>query len=335
MLDAISFLSNQNDIEAGRDLYELAQARDTALAAAAVRAIGKMKDSTAPELLLDRLKTEDPVAEDDLVASLIVALGELQYEAAADELILIAEDSGSPAAHRRFACISLGRIGRDEDYAVVERLYFEAQDAALRSYALAGLAEFTQYDSVDVLAQALKRDSYWRIRVTAAEKLSGKGSEEIEKLLIYKASSDPVTQVRIASLNTLGSFDSSSSRTFLIDFFKERRNSGELRLACLSVLVNNKVPNTVDAVQNVMDDYWEKDEARFLEFLCRDLSRLEWSNLGPLYARMLEHPNWLMQVYGIRGIRRNNLGTLAGKVESLDRDGIDGRVRREIQAENM
>ncbi len=79
-----------------------------------------------------------------------------------------------------------------------------------------------------------------------------------------------------------------------------------------------------------MDELWEKDEGRFLEFVCRDLSRTDWVELDPVYERMLSHTNWLLQIYGIRGIRRNNIQTLQEKVNELDKDGIDSRVRREV-----
>jgi len=285
---AIAFIADQEDQDSLSLLYELSTTRDSRLAAAAIRAIGKIPDSddkeqsegeTADErkaALLERLRKEDPIAEDDLVAALIVTLGELHYEPAADELAGIVEDTGGSPGQRRLACISLGKIGRPEDFEIVERIYFEADDATLRSYALAGLAEFPGQDTEDILIQALKRDSFWRIRVTAAEKLSGIKGESISELLQYKASNDPVTQVRIASLKTLGASDDKDNQEYLLEYFKNNRNGTDVRLAALSVLVENRIPGTDDAVNTVMDELWDKDEGRFLEFVCRDLSRSEW-----------------------------------------------------------
>jgi len=338
---AIAYIADQNDFEALSILYDLSSNRDSRLAAASIRAIGKIPDELEEsntlereELLLTRLKKEDPIAEDELIAALIVTLGELRYEPAASELASIIEDSGGSAGHRRLACVSLGKIGRSEDFEIVERLFFEAEDAILRSYALAGLAEFPDQDTEDILVQALKRDSFWRIRVTAAEKLTGNTSEDISALLQYKSSNDPVPQVRIASMKALGASGNSENSDYLLAFFKDRKNGTEVRLACLSVLVNENISGTDDAVNSVMDELWEKDEGRFLEFMCRDLSLSEWSDLGPLYRRMLTHDNWLLQIYGIRGIRRNNISSLRGDINNLDKEGIDSRVRREVTTGN-
>ncbi|MCK5736968.1 MAG: HEAT repeat domain-containing protein, partial [Spirochaetaceae bacterium] len=310
--------------------------RNSRLAAASIRAIGKIpqenNEDGGTEKLLDRLIKEDPIAEDDLVAALIVTLGELQYEPAAEELVAIVEDTGGSAGHRRLACISLGKIGRSEDFKIVERIFFETEDATLRSYALAGLADFPDQETEDILIQALKRDSFWRIRVTAAEKLSGMNTEGINELLRYKASNDPVPQVRIASLKALGASGNQKNKDYLLDFFKDRKNGTEVRLACMSVLVEEKIPGTNDAVNSVMDDLWEKDEGRFLEFVCRDLSRSDWGELQPIYKRMLSHSNWLLQIYGVRGIRRNNILSLQNDVNELDKDGTDSRVRREVNS---
>jgi len=335
---AIAFIADQKDSESLPLLYQLSDERDSRLAAASIRAIGKIPRIEGGEeqtddydaMLLERLKKEDPIAEDDLVAALIVTLGELGYEPAADELSGIVEDSGGSAGHRRLACVSLGKIGRSEDFDIVERIFYESGDATLRSYALAGLAEFPDQDTADILIQALKRDSFWRIRVTAAEKLAGKNGDGIDELLRYKATNDPVTQVRVASLKTLGLSGEPENFDYLLDFFKNNRNGTDVRLVALSVLVKNNITGTNDAVDSVMDELWEKDEGRFLEFVCRDLSRTDWVELGPLYQRMLSHSNWLLQIYGIRGIRRNSIQTLQGKVNDMDRDGVDSRVRREV-----
>ena len=334
---AIAYLADREYADAVPVLSELSGSRESRLAASAIRALGKIAVSDnadigpeTGEALLERFRKEDPVAEDDLVASLIVTLGLLEYPAAANDLVALVEDAGAPAGHRRMACISIGQIGREIDYGIIENLYFESTDATLRSYALAGLAEFDTRDSTPVLIQALKRDSFWRIRVTAADKLGEGAVTEAADLLRYKADNDPVNHVRISALKALGRIADRESRNFLLEYYKNERNGTDVRLTALSVLVENHIPGTPDAVSEIMDRLWENDQGRFLEYTCRELSRADWNALGSVYERMLQHSSWLVQVYGIRGIRRNNLVGLMGKVNALDRDGVDGRTRREV-----
>jgi len=331
---AISYLAELKHLESQDLLIEIANSQGSRIAASAIRAIGRMgeiTDAAKIELLLDKLKTENPFAEEDLVAALIVMLGEIHYEPAAEELVAIADDVSAPPIHRRFACISVGKIGRASDYEVIKRIYYEADNADLRSYALAGLSEFPNQDITPILVQALRRDSSWRIRMTAAEKLTDLDSPGVHELLRYKIANDPVSQVRIASIKTLGRSSDRDDWQFLIEYFKNDKNPSDIRLAGLRALIENKIPGTNETIFAVMDELWNKDEGRFLEFTCLEVSKGKWAALAPVYERMLDSKNWIIQVYGIRGIRRNNIASLRGRINNLDSDGIDDRVRREVR----
>ena len=337
ILAAIAYLSSLHDEKSLPLLLELVDNRDNSLAAAAVRAIGHIgadKNIPEPEILLTRLENSDPIADQDLYSALIVTLGLLRYDDAADMLIVIAQDSSASQGNRGLACVSLGRIGRADDYEIIESIYFESDNAMLRSYALAGLADFEDVDNSAVLAQALKRDSFWRIRSTAAEKLQQYAdSEDIQKLLRYKAKNDPVKQVKIASLKSLGESGNRQSQEFLIAYFLDDSHSTETRLAVLDILAENQISGTAEAVNSIMNKLWTKDEGRFLEFTCRNLSRHEWAGLEPVFDRMLGHSNRLIVIYGIRGIRRSSIENLYRKIDNLDTE--DEYIRREINLDQQ
>lgn len=327
---AIVYLAGQQDAESLELLTELAGFRDVRVAAAAVRAIGRIAPENHPEIpqkLLELLQSEDPAAKEDLVAALIVTLGLLRFEDAAEELVLIAEDEGRSSGHRWLACVSVGQIGRSDDFDVIERIFFNADDANLRSYALAGLAEFPDRDVTDILVQALKRDSFWRIRVTAAEKLAGSSADGVNGLLRYKAASDPVMQVRAASARSLAQSQDPAAAEFLLERYQDRDENASFRLTCLAALTENRIAGTLDAVFKIMEELWPEDKERFLEFTCRDLSRTEWDALAPAYERMLQHENWIIQIYGVRGIRRNSIQSLEAQFDTLK----DERVLREVR----
>ena len=333
---AMAYLAGRKDTESVDALVRIAGSLDISMAAAAVRAVGRIGSAGEEnaEALLERFREADPVSEEDLVSALIVTLGQLAYAPAADDLVPAAEDSLWSLGHRRLACVSVGRIGRDEDYPVIERIFFESEDATLRAYALAGLAEFPRGDPTDVLVQALKRDSFWRIRVTAAEKLAGNNSENVVRLLEYKAENDPVKQVRAAAMRSLGAASNPGARRFLHGYVRNETESPENRLGALKVLIENRIPGTADTVKALMDQLWEKDEGRLLEFTALELSRAEWNELAPLYERMLDHPNWLLQVYAVRGIRRSGIERLAPKIDAMNTEGVHGQLKREIEKGN-
>jgi len=336
---AMTYLANQGDSQSLPLYGQLLSFHDTAIVTASIRAIGKMADDATKmereelgENLKERLLEEDPGTEDELYAALIVSLGSLRYEPAADELIEIVEDSAASAGHRRLACVSVGRIGRNEDFVILERVYYESDDATLRAYALAGMTEFANRDMSDNLVQALKRDSFWRIRLTAAENLAGSHDEEVLKLLKYKAANDPVSQVRIASLKSIAATGGPRNHEFILSFFQNRQKSTEMRLAALDIMLENRVLGTNEAIHEVMDELWDKDEGRFLEFVCKNLSESDWPHLAPVFDRMLSHAHWLIQVYAVRGIRRSDILSLQERLDAMDAEGTDERLRREIRA---
>ncbi len=334
ILDAIAYLVELKDLESVEMLVQLADNRNTAVAASAVRAIGQIgidDEKLSAQPLLDRLKSMDRLAEDSLSAALIFTLGELRYTEAADELLFIIEDTASSQGQRRIACVSIGKIGREEDYQAVERLYLETDDAMFRAYALAGLAEFSHHDPTPMLVQALKRDPFWRIRLTAAEKLLGNDSDSVQHLLRFKADKDPVKQVRIASLKALAASSNAESHSFLVDYYTNDSKDNESRIACLKYLLEYRIQGAVDAVHEVIAKLWEEDDRRFLEFTGRELSFADWDALAPIYEKLLEHDNWLLVVYSIRGIRRSELG-FEDRINAMDSEGVNERIRREVRS---
>ncbi len=340
--EAVSYISEMGSKENFDILLQLASNSDSRIAAPAIRGTGKLAAASEAGTedfdsigrpLLDLLNEAVSEAEEDVTAALIVALGELQYKPAGEKLLAIAEDEGSSNGHRCFACVSLGKIGGEKYSKAVENLYFNSPDALLRSYALAGLAEFEQ-DSTGILVKALKRDSFWRIRLTAAEKLGGTPPDEsVDSLLRYKASEDPVPHVRKAALESLGKRKGETNNSYLGQFYLDEKNPAELRLTALNVMVENHIPDITNAVNTVMDKLWEKDDRRFLEFTCRNLSLLNWGELEVLYERMLSHSNWLIQVYGVRGVRRNQIEALYESIDALDTEESNGLLLREIRRE--
>ncbi len=333
ILEVIAYLVEVKDLESVELLLQMVDNRNTNVAASAVRAIGQIgidDEKLSAQPLLDQLKSIDRLSEDNLSVALISTLGELRYTKAADELLLIIEDTASPPGQRRIACVSIGKIGREEDYQVVERLYLEADDAMFRAYALAGLAEFSHRDSTPMLVQALKRDPFWRIRLNAAEKLQGNDSDTVQELLRFKADKDPIKQVRMASLKALAASSNAKSHSFLVNYYTNDSKDHESRIECLKYLLEYRIPGAIDAIHEVIEKLWEKDERRFLEFTGRELSFADWDDLGPIYEKMLDHDNWLIVVYSIRGIRRNELG-FEDRLNAMDSEGTNERIRRELQ----
>ena len=337
-LAAIKFLTEISARESLPLLIEVMDYANTFFAGAAVRAIGKiatMEDYDIAARLLSKLQNIDPVLEEDLFASIVLSLGELRYVPATEYLVNVLEDTDSSDIHKGYACISLGKIGREEDFNLVKSIYTDSSSSTVRLYALSGLAEFENIEVSDILLQALKRDSYWKIRVRSAEKIGQlkawpNGADE---LLMFKALNDPVSQVRDASIKSMGNSKNPIIHDFLQENFSDSEKTDSIRLATLSALIENRIPGTRQALLNVMISLWDKKNDRLLEFISRELARKPWKDLADVYEKMLGHSNWLIKLYAIRAIRDSEISTpsIDDKLNKLDSESKNKNILKELR----
>lgn len=318
------------EIEESIDLfYDFLNDGDDAIVSYSLSQIGKFGEHERSSELLDLFNDEEEEGN-DIALNVIIAWGKMQYLPAVDILIELVEDEYAEKSHREYAAVALGEIGDPQGIDPVISLYESSDDATLRGFALSGLTKFDDPRIDEILIQALRRDSYWRIRVAAAQGLGERNNSNAVELLEYKLRRDPEDHVKRAAAQALGEISSTESNLALLDYLGGE-NSEALRLEVLKVLMNNQIDGTLEAFISIMDQDWDKEDTqgKFLEYCCREAALIEWNALGPAYLRMLSHSNHLVQIYGIRGIARNDLTQYYDQVRQLDREGVNGLVRRE------
>lgn len=330
ILSAISYLGYVKSEQAGPLLYDLLSFGEDRFLLPAIRAIGKVKDSSRAEELIDMLN-EYEYENSDIAANIILTLGEIDYKPAIEYLLDIVSNIDSDNILREYGCQALGQLGDERAIPVMTEVYNESTDSTLRSYAIAGLAFFEGEEIERILLASLTRDDYWKIRVNAAAGLAERNSTASIETLIYKAEFDEVDKVRFEAINSLTLLNDREGNDFLIDRFLNEKAAQADRLVILQKLVENQIAGTVDAANEIFDKEWDNDSGRFLEFCCREIAKGEWNELSILFRRMLSHENDVIQVYGIRGIEKNDFISLYPDVAALDREGESGVVRREAR----
>ena len=98
------------------------------------------------------------------------------------------------------------------------------------------------------------------------------------------------------------------------------------------MFIENKTPGAVEIIDEVFTKEWENKTTKIVEYSAKELSTAEWPELSSVYKKMLGHPNYLVQIYGIRGIRKNNLTDLYPDAAGLDKEGSHGQVRKEAKS---
>ena len=326
---SISYSGTIKNIESVEYLFELSTFNKTHIAASAIRTLGKTGDTTYAEKFLERIQDDD--FEDDeteLRESSILLMGELEYEPAVLTLIDIVQDDSYSSVARRFACDSLGKIGDEEAIPVLKDLLNDP-DSILRSYVLTSLAYFEGDEIEEILIQSL-RDSFWRIRVAACKALAERESRSSVEILIYKAEKDPEPNVKKAAMSALATIGGGVAWNFLSDYYGNKENAEVFRSAALSALLKENAAKLTDVMKVVFEEEWEKDNSWLLNYTCKELSTTESGALQWFYNKMLDHKNYIIRIYAVRGIRLNNVITLYGRVKEIaDNEDENRQLRKE------
>lgn len=329
---AMSYCGTIKNTESVPYLFKLSSFNNNGIAAEAIRNLGKTGDTNFAEKFLERIQDDDfEDNETALLESSILLMGELKYEPAMLTLLDIVQDDNYSSVVRRYACDSLGRIGNEEAIPVLKELLNDS-DSILRSYAVSSLAYFDHDDIEDILIQSL-RDSYWKIRVAACKALSERDSSNAVDILIYKAEKDPESNVKKAAMVALADIGGNKAWTFLSDYFESNKNSDDLRSVALSAMLDDNADKIFDAIKKVFEEEWEKETSWIFNFTCKELSTAESSGLQWFYGKMLDHKNYIIRIYAIRGIRLNNVITLNGRVKEIaDNEDENRQLRKEASS---
>lgn len=329
LIASISYIGTINYSESAEYLYQLSMYRKKDIAAAAIRTLGKTGDTSYAEKFLERIQDDDfEDDEEELREGCILLMGELKYQPSVLTLIDIVQDESYSSVSRRYACDSLGKIGDEQAIPVLKDLLNDP-DSILRSYVLTSLAYFDNEEIEDILIQSL-RDSYWRIRVAACKALSERKSESAIDILIYKAEKDPEVNVKKASMTALSEIGGEQAWTFLADYYENKKNSDVLRSAALSAILEVNADKVIEAMKSVFEEEWEKENSWLLNYSCKELSTTESSSLQWFYSKMLEHKNYIIRIYAVRGIRLNSINSLYGRVREIaDNEEEHRQLRKE------
>lgn len=331
LLSAISYSGVLKINDASQYLSKLSENNNKVIAAAAIGNLGKIGNSDFAEKFLERLQDDDyEEDESSLRESTILLMGELKYQPAVLTLIDIVQDSDYSSVSRRFACDSLGKIGDEEAIPVLKDLLNDS-DSILRSYAISSLAYFKGNEIENILIQAL-RDSFWRIRVAAAKALADRKSSDAVDILIYKAERDPEDNVKKAAMDALAVIGVNKALSFLADYYGGDRNSDALRASAITALLRENPSKGAERIRDVFEAEWEKNDSWILNYTCRELSTTEVSGFQWFYEKMLDHKNYIIRIYAVRGIRLNNIMTLYGRVREIAEDENENKALRKEAA---
>lgn len=325
---SIRYLTEEAPSGLAGHLRPLIDATDQEIARMAIKGVGLSGGDADAEILLELLDDGDyPPA---LKPEIILALGDMKNVIAVPRLQEILDDKNENSTWRRYACASLGKIGDTAALPVIERALYD-EDAMLRSYAVGALQYFSGDEIEDLLAAALK-DSFWRVRVSAAQGLGEIQAREAVPILIFKAEKDPEMNVRIEAVRALGAIADAEALEALREFYQKDLTPVTLRVISAEILAEKDLPGSLELFKAVIDKHWGKDTTRILERTAQILSRTESDLLESFYSRFIDSGEMVVMIYGIRGIARNRILSLREAIEELSGEGNHRSIRKEALA---
>ncbi len=322
----IRYLKEYQDEDLSALFFEMRESPRNQIAEEAVRALGA---SNKEEYAKKLRKIYDESRDDRAMKSAALeALGELQSEESIPLLEKIVLDEDENKGLRWKACIALGNIGGEEALDILFEV-MEEDEPRLRQYAVQALGKYSEKKEIsETLMQAL-RDNNWRVRVQAAESLGEMGVAAAVDILSYKAEHDPdVHNVRRAAVRALGKIGKNGAHAFLEELYEKKNVPMEIRGTAVEMLIEHNLSGSLGTIKKLMQDEWDEENSKLLDYTCKQLSRKESVALRPLFERMLKHPSSLnIVIYGLRGIRLNKFGGLRDEVERLAEDGNPRPIR--------
>jgi HEAT repeat protein len=294
------------------------------VARAAIQALGKIGGEGEGRRLLARL--ENPDCPQELKPELILALGELRLAAAVQPLIGIAASRDSEKTWRMYACDSLGKIADERAIPTLETLFSE-EDALLRAYAASALARFDMQKVLDRLVQGL-RDSNVRVRLAAAKGLATAKAARAVEILEYKAANDPEWQVRVQAIQSLGEIGDAEAVSYICAVLLDEKASLLIRQTALDSLLAGHLGQALDPLRALFEREGESGQPKLLEYAAQKLSQLQDERLEAFFLRFLESKNYLLRIYGIRGLAGDGLRAHRDRLEAISRDDPHPSVRK-------
>lgn len=297
---------------------------NTTLAVAAIRTVGKSGNPDYYSLLQQYYEDDD--FPESAKADIILALGDLKSAESVPFLISLLENDEEDSVIRRYSCDSLRKIGDPQAIEPLLKAY-ETDDVILRSYVIYALSGFEGKTIEEILIQGL-RDSYVRVRLSAAQGLSDKKAANAVPILIYKVQKDPEPKVRNEALKALGNIGTKESFDFIREIVKNKKSNPALRLTAIYLAIDKDLDNSVKLLEELIAEEWDKPNSKLLDYIAKQLSIQTNGILKDIFARFLDHPSFTIKLYGLRGIKRNEFAGFHDKVKTLTEEGNHALVRK-------
>ncbi len=310
--------------ETVESLFEIASSASARDADAAVRLLGASEEVSSERLIE---LYQDQFVSGETRGRILIELGRRGDPDVFDFVSeIIQEGEEAQTTLQRYAIDTLGKLG-DERALPTILSQFDSSDAMTRAYAVNALTNFDTPEANRALVDSL-RDNFWRVRVAALETIAEREMTEALSAVMYKARRDPERRVRLEAIETVAALDQAEGWDLLRERFEDQRTSADERGAMADELIRRNLQDSIDTIMTVIENEWETENSRVLDTIGRIISQVENPEIEPIVTRFLDHPNYILQIYGLRAVRSSRLTGLLEITEARAEEGNHRAVRQ-------
>jgi HEAT repeat protein len=287
------------------------EGRDVQLAA--ISYLGALQYAPAAGFLGEMY--EDPDTGQAIREALLRALGSIRDPETADLIFDLASDENIDKTQRIAALEAAGKYADDRAMRVLGDT-FSSEDPLIRSAAIGSLSEFPVGEVKDLYLEAL-RDSFWRIRLSALRGIADNPFSEALEPLQYMSRQDPENNVRTQAFRSIAALDERQAWVYLREALTDEDLAVPFRQTVAVEIIRGNFGPSKTEIQEVMVEQWEEENSVLLDTICKELSTNDLPGADDLYQRMLGHENFIIQIYGVRGIGRNGILRFKSDLEAI------------------
>lgn len=326
----ISLMNYLRDTEAELEdetveaLLEIATTGATREADSAVQLLGASEE--VPSALLVELY-QDQFVSGEIRGRILIELGRRGDPDVYDFVSeIIQEGEEAQTTLQRYAIDTLGKLGDPRALPTILS-QFDSSDAMTRAYAVNALTSFDTPEANRALVDSL-RDDFWRVRVAALETIAEREMTDAAPAVMYKARRDPERRVRLEAIKTVAVLDHEEGWELLRERFQEDRTAVDERGAIADELIRHNLEQSMDTILEVMEREWDEENSRLLDTIGRIISQVDDPRIEPIASRYIDHPNFILQIYGLRAVASSRLTGLTDIAEARQEEGNHRAVRR-------
>ncbi|MBN2618722.1 MAG: HEAT repeat domain-containing protein [Spirochaetales bacterium] len=321
----LNYLSEINSEKAIQKVEFLLDNDNKSVISSTLKLIGNNKVKKTEDTLLNMLDKDD--TDDTLYVLIIKTLGEIESQKALEKFTPILNDEDEETSVRTAVCYSLGEIGDPKSIPVLKNALQNRTNYLLRKSALEALTKFTFVELDDILIATLK-DNQWQLREAAIKSLGERKVEKAFEILKYKANNDPEAKIKKSALQAIGDINSDECRDYLKEIFLDDKAPESSRLVASDKLIEHNVDWIYPSLENMFNEKNGEKKKPVLDYTLKLFSEKKYNYGSNLLVKLLNHENFVYQIYGIKGIGLNKFTEHKEKIKELSENSKNNSVKK-------